>query len=150
MAQLLVAAAIIVVAVALAAVIQRARRPAAPTQPARGQVPSQLDRNDFARPTAPWLVVVFTSATCHTCEDVAAKAKVLASGDVVVEEAEYRARTDLHRRYHIDAVPLVVLADAQGVVRASFLGPVTATDLWAAVAEVRQPGTSPEPHLGRE
>ena len=46
-------------------------------------------------------------------------------------------------------MPLVVVADARGVVGASFIGPATATDLWAAVAEVRQPGSSPEPDLGR-
>jgi len=40
------------------------------------------------------------------------------------------------------------VADAAGVVRAAFVGPATATDLWAAVAEARQPGTSPEPDLG--
>ena len=55
----------------------------------------------------------------------------------------------LHRKYAIDAVPLVVVADARGVVGASFIGPASATDLWAAVAEVRQPGSSPEPDLGR-
>jgi hypothetical protein len=33
-------------------------------------------------------------------------------------------------------------------VRAAFVGAVTATDLWAAVAECRRPGTSPEPELG--
>jgi hypothetical protein len=30
------------------------------------------------------------------------------------------------------------------VVRASFLGPATATDLWAALAELREPGSVPE------
>ena len=30
------------------------------------------------------------------------------------------------------------IADAAGVVRHSFLGPVTATDLWAAVAAARE------------
>jgi hypothetical protein len=35
------------------------------------------------------------------------------------------------------------------VIRAAFSGPVTATDLWAAVAECRSPGSSPEPELGR-
>jgi hypothetical protein len=29
------------------------------------------------------------------------------------------------------------------VVRASFLGPGTATDLWGAVAELREPGSTP-------
>jgi hypothetical protein len=113
-------------------------------------VPAQLDRRDFARPDADWLVAVFTSATCATCAGVAAKAQVLACAAVAVEEVEVSARTEVHRRYHIDAVPLTVVADGEGVVRAAFAGPVTATDLWAAVAEVRQPGSSPEPHLGRD
>jgi hypothetical protein len=147
--QVLVAGVLIVVAVIVATAIQAARRPAPPTQPALGQVPAQLDRRDFGSPSAPWLVVVFTSATCHTCADVVAKASVPACGEVAVDEAEYRTRTDVHRRYHIDAVPLLVVADGAGVVRASFVGPVTATDLWAAVAEVRRPGSSPEPHLGQ-
>ena len=55
---------------------------------------------------------------------------------------------DLHERYAIDAVPCIVVADEAGVVRASFIGVPTATDLWAAVAEAREPGSSPEPHLG--
>ena len=37
----------------------------------------------------------------------------------------------------------MVVGDADGVVRATFLGPVTATDLWATVAELREPGTLP-------
>jgi hypothetical protein len=42
-------------------------------------------------------------------------------------------------------VPLVLIADAEGVVQRHFLGPVTATDLWAAVAELREPGSTPGP-----
>ena len=85
-----------------------------------------------------WLVVVFTSSTCQTCADVAAKAAVLASDDVAVTEVEYAAERDVHRRYRIDSVPLVLVTDAAGVVRHSILGPVTATDLWAAVAAARE------------
>jgi hypothetical protein len=57
-----------------------------------------------------------------------------------VQEVEISARRDLHQRYSIDAVPIIVLADAEGVVRASFVGPPSATDLWAAVAEARELG----------
>jgi hypothetical protein len=32
------------------------------------------------------------------------------------------------------------MADDRGVVRAAFLGPVSATDLWAALARVRDGG----------
>jgi len=130
-----VAAAIVVVALVVAAVVRR-RRPDPPTQPGRS-VPTQLDRADFARPDAAWLVAVFTSATCHTCADVVAKADVLASDDVAVTDVAWPAGKDLHERYRIDAVPLLVIADREGVVRHSVAGPVSATDLWAAVAAVR-------------
>ncbi len=135
MDRLLIAAAIVVVAVVVALVARR-RRPDAPTQPT-GAVPTQLDRRDFERPDAPWLVAVFTSATCHTCADVVSKATVLESADVAVTDVEWQSHRDVHDRYHIDGVPLLVIADAAGVVRRSFAGPVTATDLWAAVAAAR-------------
>ncbi|HEX8771804.1 MAG TPA: thioredoxin domain-containing protein [Acidimicrobiales bacterium] len=138
----------IVVVVAIVAFVVERRRPDPPTQP-RWATPSQLDRHDFTRPECAWLVAVFTSATCQSCAGVLAKAQVLASDDVVVQEVEVKSSPDLHRRYQVEAVPITVVADAEGVVRASFVGPATATDLWAAVAEARAPGTSPEPELGQ-
>ena len=136
MDRLVIAVGIAVLAGVLALVIRRRRRPDAPTR-APGSVPAQLDRADFAGPEAPWLVVVFTSATCASCPDVRSKADVLASNDVAVDTVEFPARRDVHRRYGIDAVPLLLIADAAGVVRQHFFGPVTATDLWAAVATAR-------------
>lgn len=134
--RLIVAAVLIAVAVAVALVLER-RRPDAPTQ-GSWTVPSQLDRRDFPRPDAPWLVAVFTSATCGTCASVAAAARPLESDAIAVIEAEAKEHQDLHDRYGIDAVPALVVADADGVVRASFLGPVTAAELWATVARVRE------------
>jgi len=106
-------------------------------------VPAQVDRGDFARPDAAWLVAVFTSATCTTCRGVCERAQPLASDAVVVQELEHQADRALHDRYGIEAVPTTLVVDAEGVVAASFLGPVTATDLWAAVAEAREPGSTP-------
>ena len=114
MERLLIAGAVIAIAVVVAVVLER------------------------RRPDAPWLVAVFTSATCDSCAKAVERAKVLASDSVAVDEAEVKARPDLHRRYHIDAVPTIVVADAEGVVRTSFTGPPSATDLWAAVAGVRE------------
>jgi hypothetical protein len=111
-------------------------------------VPTQLDRADFEGGDQPWLVAVFTSETCDSCTKVLPKARVLASDDVAVTEIPYQARKDLHKRYAIDVVPLLVVADREGVVQASFIGNMSATDLWAAVAEAREPGSSPEPDLG--
>jgi hypothetical protein len=144
--RILNAAALVVVALVLAAVLQR-RRPAPPTQ-AKWTVPAQLDRADFDGPDAPWLVAVFTSATCASCERMLEKASVLASPEVQVQNVSFQDRKDLHERYAVEVVPLLVVADAEGVVRASFVGVPSATDLWAAVAEAREPGTSPEPGLG--
>jgi hypothetical protein len=139
--RLLVVAAVVVVAVLVALIVQR-RRPDAPVRTGFA-IPEQLDRADFTRPDAPWLVAVFTSATCATCADVWTKAAVLASDDVAVQELEYGRDRALHDRYAIDAVPALVVVDADGVVRRSFLGPVSATHLWAALAEVRGEAVPP-------
>lgn len=147
--RLLVAVALASIAVVLAQLLRRRRVTDAPSRPSAFAVPAQLDRADFDRPDAPWLVVLFSSATCQTCADVAAKAKVVECRDVAVQEVEFTAGRRLHERYGIDAVPTLVVADASGVVTAAFLGPMSATDLWAAIAEAREPGSSPEPGLGQ-
>lgn len=142
------AGVLVVVAVVIALVLQR-RRPDPPTQQ-RWDVPTQLDRADFpGAGDKPWLVVVFTSATCESCVKVVPKAEVLASEQVGVVEVAWQDAKAVHERYAIDIVPMTLVADQEGVVRASFIGQPSATDLWAAVAEVREPGSSPEPDLGR-
>ncbi|MGH9113625.1 MAG: TlpA family protein disulfide reductase [Acidimicrobiales bacterium] len=130
------------VALAVALVLERRRRPPAPTNVSH-TLPEQLDRRDFDRPDAPWLVAVFTSSTCSTCAGVWDKARLLASDDVAVQELEVAATRDIHQKYAVDAVPATVVVDDAGQVRAGFFGPVTATDLWATVAELRAPGTLP-------
>ena len=138
MERLILAIAVVAVAAAVAQFVRRRRAADPPTQP-RFEVPAQLDRADF--PGAGWLVVVFTSESCSTCADVVRKAEVVRCDDVAVDVVPYQTRGELHRRYSIDAVPCLVIADPAGVVCRSFLGPVTATDLWAAIANARQPGS---------
>ena len=101
------------------------------------ELKSLLDRHDFAGPDAPWLVVLFTSKNCDSCAGLLDKALPLASDQVSVTEVEYPANRALHERYHIDAAPITVLADDDGVTRASFVGAFTATDLWKVLAELR-------------
>jgi hypothetical protein len=144
--RLVVAAALIVLACVVAWQLNR-RRPAPPTRGAY-PMPRQLDRADFARPDAPWLVVLFSSATCDSCARMVPKVAALDSDAVATCEIEYGAHPDLHARYEISGVPMVLVADDEGVVRQGFVGPTSATDLWAAVAEAREPGASPEPDLG--
>ena len=126
----------------LAHLVQR-RRPDAPVRTG-WSVPQQLDRRDFDRPDAPWLVAVFTSATCDTCGSVVEVARPLESQAVAFQEVEAGERRDLHDRYAVDAVPMVLLVDGVGVVRDHHLGPVTATHLWGSLAELRQSGSTPD------
>ena len=137
MIQVLIGVVVVVVAVAIGLVLRRRQVVDVPTQPVF-EAPAQLDRADFpAAGAEQWLVVAFSSATCTTCADVVRKAKVLESRHVAVVDAEYTASREIHVKYHIDGVPIVVIADLDGVVRKSFVGPMSATDLWAAVAEAR-------------
>ncbi len=142
MLRLLPAVVLATVVALLAAWIQR-RRPAAGPVVDRHHVPTSVDRADFVRSTADWLVVVFTSATCATCAASWEVARQLESAAVATQEVEVAAEPVLHERYGIDAVPTTLVCDAEGGVVQSFLGPVTATHLWAAVAEARAPGSVP-------
>jgi len=139
--RLLVLVVVAAAAAALAYLVQR-RRPDAPIRTG-WMVPEQLDRRDFARPDAPWLVAVFTSASCDSCAAVVDVAGPLASGAVAVDVVEVGERHEVHDRYAVDAVPMVLLVDALGVVRDHHLGPVSATHLWGSLAELRQPGPTP-------
>jgi hypothetical protein len=142
--QVALAVGLAAVALLVAWLIQR--RTAGGGAPVRTgyHVPHQVTRSDFTRPDAPWLVAVFTSGTCGSCADVWTKARELECDAVAVAEVEFVAERALHDRYGIDGVPTVVVADADGAVQASFLGPVSATDLWATLAELREPGSVPD------
>lgn len=141
--EFVVAASIAVVVSIVAILLRRRRVTDAPTQKT-WTVPTQLDPIDLGIGDAEWMIAVFTSGTCHVCADVAAKAEAMRSRKVAVREIEYAADRELHVKYRIDAVPTLVVCDRDGVVRHSILGPVTATDLWAAVARVRDPESATE------
>lgn len=139
----LVLAAVLVVLAAGAAVVLRRRAATAPPTQAKWAVPTQLDRDDFEARHLEWLVVVFSSATCDSCIEAVAKARVLASSQVGFQEIAYQEGKDLHTRYGVEAVPTTLLADGEGVVQGSFVGSVTATDLWAALARARSASSEP-------
>lgn len=133
----IIAAAITLLAIGVAALIRR-RRPEGPPVDSF-PTPRQIRRGDFPRPEAPWLVALFSSTTCGSCPELAAKIAPLDSPQVAVAELTYQDDRELHDRYAISAVPMVVVADDEGVVRAAFVGPTSATDIWAALADLRAP-----------
>jgi hypothetical protein len=132
-----IAVVLLLVAVVVAVVLERRRKAAASPVRDAYPVPRQLFRADFPTPDAPWLVALFSSRTCDSCAAMREKVMALASPEVAVCDLEYSATRSLHERYEVSGVPMVLVADADGVVRRSFVGPVSATDLWAAVAEAR-------------
>jgi len=140
--RLIILVVVAAAAATLAFLVQR-RRPDAPIRTG-WTVPEQLDRRDFAHPDAPWLVAVFTSASCDSCAAVVDVAEPLASDAVAVDVVEVGERREVHDRYAVDAVPMVLLVDTLGVVRDHHLGPVSAAHLWGSLAELREPGSTPD------
>jgi len=147
MERVAIGVAILAVVLAIAFVLRR-RRPESPPRDVY-PVPRQLDRSDFPRPDAPWLVALFSSTTCDSCQELLPKIAALESSAVATCEIEASARGDLHRRYQISAIPMTIIADQAGVVRRAFVGAFSSTDLWAAVADARAPGSTPEPSIGQ-
>ena len=143
-------AGILVVVVGGIALLLRRRASIDPPTQQRWQVPAQLDRKDFPAASGEWIVVVFSSKSCQTCADITRKAVVLASREVSVVEVEYSEQTEVHRRYRIDAVPTVVVADRTGVdVTPAFLDPSAPPTCGPRSPKPVQPGSSPEPTLGQ-
>lgn len=135
----LLVAVVLALAAALVAWWLSRRNSPAPVGFTSWQVPVQLARNDFDEPHSPWLVALFSSSTCEACQAVWERVEPLACDDVIVQRLDSGTHAGLHQRYRIDAVPLVVIADREGVVRQHFLGPVSAADLWSAMARLREP-----------
>jgi hypothetical protein len=133
--RLVLALIVVVAAIVVARVLER-RKPAPPTRDAY-PVPAQLDRQDFPRPEAPWLLVLFSSRTCDSCRPMVSRVCSLESDTVATVQVEAKADKALHDRYRIEGVPMTVLADGEGVVRAGFVGSVESWELEAALDEAR-------------
>ena len=103
MAVRIVIAVLILATVGGVALVMRRRPPEAPPRDVY-PVPKQLDRADFPRPEAPWLVALFSSAACDSCQGLDAKLAPLESSDVAMCEidAEHsrRAAPALRARRH--------------------------------------------------
>ena len=129
-------------AVAVAVLLQRPHQ-------ATGADPHGVDRARPARPeglrpdpTHAWLVVLFSSDTCLACQGTWEKVVLVESDAVAVQDVAFPADRDLHERYGIEAVPLVLVADAAGVVRSSFVGPAVGG------RPLGQPGRAPRTRFG--
>src|SRR3954462_8943795 len=113
MAVRIVIAVLILATVGGVALVMRRRPPEPPTCDVY-PVPKQLDRADFPRPEAAWLVALFSSATCDSCQGLDTKLEPLASADVAVCDIDLEQQRELHTRYELAAIPTTVIADHEG------------------------------------
>ena len=97
------------------------RMPDSPSVP-KSILPYQLDRSDFNNPSIDWIFALFTSDTCDACALVLSEVSKISLPNVVVQNINYSMNKSLHVRYEIDAVPILLLADQQGIVQWSFAG----------------------------
>lgn len=129
MERLVLAGVLVLAAVAISVLVQRRRR-TTPFPVSELAVPAVVDRKDFERPSAPWLLVVFTSATCDTCaRAVEVVGSLAVDHGLPLVVVEHPGRADLHDRYAIEAVPATLIVDEAGLVRHHVLGRVVAEDL---------------------
>ncbi len=103
------------------AFVVNGRAPDAPSTP-QFAAPQQLDRADFDQPELPWLLALFSSDTCLSCHDARAVLADVTFASVAVQDLPVESTKAVHDRYGVDAVPIVALADDDGVVRWSWLG----------------------------
>ena len=61
----------------------------------------------------------------------------LRTPDGATHHATGASQPDLHARYAIDAAPITVVVDNEGVTRHAFIGAYAAPELWSALAELR-------------
>jgi len=87
-------------------------------------IPGHLSREDFGFLNDPWLVVIFSSESCETCRPVVAEGMKLTSLGIAIQEVAAETNRELHEKYDIDAVPMLLLVDKFGVVRSSHLGSI--------------------------
>ena len=99
-------------------------------------------------PDAAWLVALFSSTVCDSCQGSAPKLAALESADVATCEIEAEERGDLHRRYELAAIPTTVVADADGVVRRALRRRVHRHRPVGRGRRAARPGSTPEPDLG--
>ncbi|MCS5677927.1 MAG: thioredoxin family protein [Acidimicrobiales bacterium] len=143
MDRLLVLTVVAALAGLLAVLLQR-WRPGGPVATV-WSVPGHLDRSDFAKPDIPWLVAVFSSTDCSSCASMVAEAHTLAAALVTVQEVPAESASELHDRYQVDAVPMLLVADADGLVRGHHLGPSTPGELQAVLEGARSSRSHDKP-----
>tara|TARA_Y100001960_G_C14481441_1_gene732010 strand:+ start:255 stop:653 length:399 start_codon:yes stop_codon:yes gene_type:complete len=96
----------------------------------KNSLPIQIDRRDFDQPETSQLLVLFSSETCDSCDKSRELIKSISIDSVCIQEVEFPKHRNIHERYGIDSVPIILVADTDGVVIWSYAG-IPPDDLFA-------------------
>ena len=103
------------------AYIANNRRTDSPSVP-KSSLPIQVDRNDFEMPVMKWLLVFFSSESCSSCIQVRETLSDIPLNSIHIQEVSFPQEKNLHNRYAINSVPIVLIANLEGVVTWSYAG----------------------------
>ena len=106
---------------ALVAYFVNRRASDSPSVP-KNSLPIQIDRKDFNQPEISQLVVLFSSQTCDSCNKVRELIRSIPVDSVCIQEVQFPKQRNIHERYGIDSVPIILVANADGVVIWSYAG----------------------------
>lgn len=134
MERLLIAAVLAVVAVLVAFVMER-RRVEQPFTVRRSSVPTRVRPSDVGLEDGP-AIVVFTEASCNSCQAVIRLVRGPAGAELPVADVEFGQAKDLHKRFEIDTVPTTLVVHGDGVVAGGWTGTIDPGELTMAIAEV--------------
>jgi hypothetical protein len=134
MDRLVIAAVLVAVAVVVALVLER-RRVDQPFSARRGAVPTRVRPEDVGLDAGP-AIIVFTEASCNSCQAAIGLVRGPAGAELPVAEVEYGASRALHERFAIDTVPTTVVVAGDGVVVGGWTGKVDPGELALSLAEV--------------
>ena len=105
----------------IVAYIANNRRTDSPSVP-KSSLPIQVDRNDFNMPGMKWLLVFFSSESCSSCIQVREILSEIPLNSIHIQEVSFPQEKNLHTRYAINSVPIVLIANLEGVVIWSYAG----------------------------
>tara|TARA_B100001029_G_C14996977_1_gene415620 strand:+ start:304 stop:711 length:408 start_codon:yes stop_codon:yes gene_type:complete len=88
----------------------------------KSSLPVQVDRNDFDLPDMKWLLAFFSSESCSSCIQVREILNKITLNSIHVQEISFPREKNLHTRYAINSVPIVLIANLDGVVIWSYAG----------------------------
>ncbi len=110
---------------AIVAFLVNKRNSDSPSVP-RNSLPIQIDRSDFENPKTEWILILFSSDSCDSCQGVRNLIKGLTLDSLHIQEVEFPQEIATHQRYGIDSVPITLVAGTDGVVVWSYAGVPTA------------------------